>query len=435
MNKLKFLSILAATSLFVLSGNTPAYAICEVSSTANSNLNSMLSDDYDRIEELVDNLTEFMEDDFETHRDEVIQRIDEFETNILDGLEAWWDTNTPNAKSIFGYSVGQVNALKTDQTAHIGKFIDADTLKQSRLLNQKKRAEQHYRLRFSKRVCQAASSVPEGAFTEAFTHTVARAMVVDGLNRNMNMDGGDTGDGQLFSRDVRWNEYNDIYCDPTINRASAGCTVVGPAINLDINYPALMWDNRLSYDLSSGGAGLYENVSAIQDAVDQLVYFEAEPLISREEMEKSHGKQAMLEMRSRNTRRQVIHHALSQMLASRASTTTFNSSYNVYPDTDISEIRTSAGAVDYVASHPGYREYREAMFKDRYRDVQQWSEIDAPSSVLRSRVEGKAVQLQLMHDFYNRVEDMMMLIAVDVASDLDNAGDPADLIKASRNGG
>jgi len=439
-HKIKFLSILMAASLFTVSAHTPAYAICEIASVANNNLSDMLSDDYDRIEELVDNLTEFMEDDFDTHRDEVIQRIDEFETNILDGLEAWWDTDVPNAKAMFGYAVGQVNTVTSAQSADHGRFIDADTLKQSRLLNQKKRAEQHYRLRPSERSCQVASSAPEGAFTEMFTNAVARGLMMDGLSRNMNNDGGDTGDGQLFARDVRWTEYNDLYCDPDINRTAAGCAALGPVPNFDINYPGLMWDNVMTYDLAAGGPGNRINVSAIQDAVDQLVFFEAEPLIPRDSMDTTYGKKAMLAMRTRNLRRQVVHHALSQMLASRVSSSALAATSNVYdsqpaPPTrplEVQEVRNSAGGTDYSSLNPGYREYRESMFKDRYRDVEQWAEIQAPSAVLRSRVDGKAVQLQLMNDLYSRVEDMMMLVAVDIATDLDNAGDPSDLIAGSR---
>jgi len=394
---------------FVFTPLRASYAVhCETFIQSWMQLISLQAQDLANITSYETQMIQFIADDYQTATNEMLDRINEFDLNIRTWFDQtfWQDNFRP---ALQGFTT-QYYTEKVDQTADIGKFIDAQT--QSLVQTYLKRAEVQAKQRLtpSPRVCQAATANVVGMETAKMSRQVSKGLGNDAFNTMDNATGSASADGSAGELNQRWTTYQEVFCDASVN-GGIGCGAMGDLPNMDVRMGDVLWGTEMSYDMSAtngGGTQIYRVMFA--EALKNIVSPFADEPITEAVLNSSSGRETFMKRRSISARKQAVYNTLAQMTGMRTSG-------DVAPS--IQAIRTAAGITDDVSAIPSYREYMEAMFQDRFRDESDIANIDNPSAVLRNQIDAKTSQMQVMNELYKRMEEMTILLAAEVSYDLD----------------
>ncbi|MBV1929135.1 MAG: hypothetical protein KUG81_06440, partial [Gammaproteobacteria bacterium] len=238
---------------FVSFGSDVAKAQCETGIIAQPAINQWVNDSNDEINSSGVNFTsdieDFLNDDFDTAQTEMTDRLTEFHENIRDWMGDWWTNDYRPAQQEM---TQQYNTAVVDQTANLGRFVDAEAQISAMHAIQKKEFEARRGFTPSEQVCQADSTGQIEGKTIRVSRAITGGLAYDAYERMMNKTGTTSEHGSGKDIAAQWQTYLTRFCDPGVNAGFAGCDTGAPATlpGRDIQIGDLLWGQRLTIDMS-----------------------------------------------------------------------------------------------------------------------------------------------------------------------------------------
>ena len=393
---------------------------CETATAANNELTDLVTDELQAILDFTDTMVDFINQDTDTAQNEIIARFDEFDINVRMAIGRWWrDGYLPALRDM----TKQLSTMKPDQSLSMGAMEEAKAQVVTQLNMQEKTVEQDRRMRMSDVSCPAASVAPALGETERMARAMTNALSLAGAPRRMGQVGSVSQHGRAQERNAQWQVYQANFCDPADNNGASGCTVAGPMAGKDTDVNSLLWAEKQTIDMSTAGVGAQNQLLVNTALQNMLAPVAAEPILPTV-VATATGQHELLRRRSMEARMKTAYNVMARMIGQRTGGKV---------QTQAAAVRaaglnsTGAGAdPSLVSSNPSYKEMMDAMTRDRHRQPDYLIKlVDDPAAITREQGNIKALQLQQMNEIYKRNEELLALMAAELAHDLDKetAGD------------
>jgi hypothetical protein len=386
----------------VLSSGT-AFAQCENSFTATSTYNQMAQDIASDLNDFIEQEENFIEDKItNTAKHEVIERLDEFDRNIRNGLSTWWREHfEPALKEM----TTQLHASKIHQTQALTSLVDARLQNEHMQDLQRREIQAMRRFAANELTCQIDSVAQGQTKAVRMGRAAARAMATDSQPRRMNAAGSESVRGPGAEQRERWEEYTSRFCDP--EKGGQGCAgTAGDLAGRHVDLPRLLWADKLTLDMTSP-----DNKVVVDAVIKYMLSPQSVKPIPEEMVSSPPGQQALLEQRTLTARHNVLYNAVAMMIGQRMGGSGVNTQ----------DMRVAAGLPPMGESmDASYAEIMHAVTKDRFHNPEYIVRlVQNPEQVVREQGAVGAVRLQQLNDFYKRTEEMVFLEATAYAAQLD----------------
>ncbi len=395
-------AILFCLTVFAVPGT--AWAQCENSVTATSEFSQLIRDIRTDLNDFIEQESNFINDDItETATDEMLERLEEFDTNIRNGLTEWWkDHFLPALKNM----TAQLHSAGIDKTMTLGKVFDAQMLNEYSQALQQKEVDAQRMYQPNEMSCQADSVGPGQTKAARMARALNRTMEKDSTARRLNVRGQPGAGGQGAGIRATWDEYTTLFCDP--DKGGLGCGgTPGTMPGAHVDIPSILWGDRQTVDMTT-----VENQQLVDASLRFLIAPMPQDPIPPSVIDSPQGRQAMLARRAQAARTNAIYTVMGQMMAERAGGS----------GVDTADVRTAAGLPPAEASSDAsYREILHAVSKDRFHNPEYVVRmIQSPEQVVREQGSVQALRLQQMNDLYKRMEEMVFMEAAVYSADLDS---------------
>lgn len=430
------LSAFVAASAFIAPRPALASGLCESASSAEDSFNDMNQDIVDDYNNALEQIQWFIDLKLmDTAKQEMMERLDEFQRNFGAGFKEWWHDNDegddPEPKGLYEHLkpfTQQLAQARIEQTLHLGQQVDAQIINETALRLQEQRVKAQETYAVNKSACQVDTMGAAQSAAQTASRAVARGFTMDNQQRTLNSrPSGPAPTTPGAYRDqyniakaasispaaeqaAIFKEYQDYFCDPA--NGGQGCTTAGPLAGKNTDLGGLLWGNKQSAKLDNSPEG--ENNRRIRNAVLRtMISPRTAPPVPKDVTEKTPGQEEILRRRAHAARVNTIYNVVSQILADRVE----SSAAGITAD----EIRTASGVDPSDASvSPSYREIQEAMSRDRFVHPEYTSRLlGSPTEIAREEVGVNAVRMQQMNDLYKRLEEMVFMEAAVYAEELD----------------
>lgn len=400
----RFSALIAAFAVcFVLAGSDSARAQCETPAPATVAMQKLVFTDITNINKWVWQEWNFIDEDLtNTASVEVVTRMEEFETNILNWLNDWWTMRyLPAMKDM----TKQLSSMQVEQTGHFGALMDAAIQNETKLAENERQVEAFRRYAPSETTCDVDSIMAEGSTkAQKLGGAISRSYSKDASRVALNCVCKPSANGTAAQRTADYNEYVTYFCDPA--RGDQGCAAPGSMAGMNVDLPALLFSNKQSVDMSSPDARRMARV-----ALRTLLHPEAPDVIPPSVISTAAGQEALLQRRAHAARVNTAYHAVGQLLGQRVEGS----------GVDSQTVRAASGVNASQASvNASYSELKQAMGKERFLNPEYIARlVQTPEQLVREQGAIKAIQLQSMNDNYKRLEEMVYIVGGNVAADLD----------------
>lgn len=383
--------------------SAPARAQCEKPAPATIAMMMLVIKDILNISSWVTQEWNFIDEDLSnTASLEVVTRMEEFETNILDWLNDWWTSRyLPAMKDM----TKQWSSAQVEQTEHFGALMDSAIQNETKLAENEKQVEAFRRYAPSETACDVDSLMASGTTkAQKLSAALSRSFAKDASRVALNFLGKPSANGAAAQRKADYDEYITYFCDPA--RGDQGCTTAGSMAGMNVDIPALLFSNKQSIDMSSPDAR-----RMAEGALRTLLHPEAPDAVPIGAVSTAAGQEALLMRRARAARVNTAYHAVGQLLGQHAEGS----------GVDSQTVRTASGINSAQASvNASYAELKQAMGKERFLNPEYIARlVQTPEQLVREQGAIKAIQLQSMNDNYKRLEEMVYLVGGNAAADLD----------------
>lgn len=359
---------------------------------------------------------------------------------VIEDFDDWFDTFWYyNQKPSLQAMTEQANVMANQQAMAISNFRDAMELGRNSQMRTELEFQGARANAVSQSACIAGSVAGGMARANNIARAYGRAAPAERLPRSTNSRGTAAEKGPLNDTRERFDQYVARYCDASDNNGAAGCAADSPYRNwdIDVNYMVFSRDTIPLTD------------PAVRQATDDLVKNIAEPfvpdLIPQAMLNTATGNQAMLARNANQAKRQAIHTALYYTIARRApgggdaatqaaggtsSGMTAQSSGSF-----VAAVRQAAGLTpDMISSNPSHNEIMEAMMNERFRTGNYTvDQIDTPDNNDRELVIQNAFQVMQMHDQLDLLDRYGMMVASEVALEINEARQSDSVSRARGN--
>lgn len=406
--KYPFWVLAFSAALFVMPSQ--AKAQCETPFAAYPELMRLVNTDVTYLNQFIQQEINFIDRDVDVSWQEIQLRLNEFDSNIREGLTAWWegtDGFNMGMKQALKDMTKQLSAAEIDQSRAWGSLMDGMIQVETQAAKDQREVEAQRRYRVPDQSCTVASVAQGTAKADMMARGGARAFAQGGANRRGNATGTPGAHGLGAQMQDMWTEYLTYFCDADFNAGNGGCATDAPMAGLHLDVPTMLWGGEPTLDVSTADQRLL-----IEASMRYLIDPFSEPPIPQTVVTTSVGKNEVLSRRTLEARRRALYHALGRLYAERLPGSGV---------TNLTNLRQEAGVpVAMTSSDPSYREVMEAMTRDRYRDPEYIIDlIEDPETLLREQTNVKSTHLQQWNDIYRRWEELIFVFATDYSFDLD----------------
>ena len=279
----------------------------------------------------------------------------------------------------------QIHTATIDQSRQYGSYYDASQQASALMKKQQQEYQESADSQISENAC-AATTVTSGIGDSiSVKKAVTQALSKQKFNRTNSKVGSVAAEGPIADMKLRESKYA-LFCDPSLNAGSAGCTVEGELSNADLRWGNTVLNKlTLPYDdvtplatpiTALNGEAITTHGQAYRVAVEELLTNLVEPIVqnpvSVNKANTLNGKTELALRRSEEARRQVAHHALSRMLAARTPSGAAGDGISTW----INDIRQEAGVPTAALSdNPSYYEVMHVLTKERFWDPEYFTQL------------------------------------------------------------
>lgn len=410
---LLFSAVLAATFF----SNGPAFAQCEDSASASNAMNTIVSDEIQVLNDFINQTRNFLDEDLtNTGTNEVVNRMDDFEENVLNALNSWW----PQYEQAMKDMTKQMHTSQLEQTMQLSTAFDQTI--QAEVLSSKEKSEDAAASAFqpNETTCQTDSVGAAAVKAQRVAKALAKSYGYTDTRRRNNATGTPAAAGKGAEAAALWDEYVTNFCDPA--KGDKGCTVAGPLAGQNTNVSGLLFGEKQTVDMTNP-----QNRMASEVALRTFISPQSPDPVPPGAVNSASGKEEILKRRSRSARMNTVYNAVGQMMGERVGVRD-----GATPNTAVSEIRQAGGTHASVApADASYKETAEALSRARFFNPQYVVRlVENPEQITRELGAVKAVQLQKLNDLYRRSEEMLYMEAANIAAKLDER-EPRTAVEAA----
>ena len=385
---------------------------CETTLSAMPPITKLVTQELAAIAKFEAKMTSFIAADATTATTEIVNRFNEFDTNVRRAIGRWWSRGYLPALQDM---TKQLSTMRPDQSMSLGMMDEAKGQVQTQLKMQEKTVEQDRRMRVSDLMCPVATVAPALGETERMSRAVANVVSVQTSPRRMAQVGSISQHGRGAERNAQWQTYRTNFCNPADNNGAAGCAVAGPMAGKDTDVNSLLWGTKQTIDMITPVVGPQNELLVDTALQNMLAPVSAEP-ISPSVVNTATGQREMLRRRSLEARQRTAYNVMARMVGQRTG--------GIKPRPEAAAVKAAANGPgsdpSLISPNPSYKELMDSMTRDRYRQPDYLIRlVDDPEAIMREQGNIKALQLQQMNEIYKRMEELLVLTAAELSHDLD----------------
>jgi len=340
----------------------------------------------------------------------LLTRLNRTEINMIEWWATMWDYNLRPALQA---QTIQINTATTDQAKTYQTSMDGEHETQTNLVVQTQEVATHQVTRDN--VCPPAGVSPgRGA---NFAYQVPKNME---RKSNAAANGkvgstGENGNGQHVA--YRINTYEEYFCDPSGNAGANVCSTTSPPdpefYNADVKVTEIIY-NKLTIPVNDPADG-EKYQKAVEELTENMVGTAVAEPISENSVDTPQAREQSIQRRSYIARYNAIRAMPQQIIGERSP----GSQLGEW----ISKIREEAGIpIDEVGDNPSYREVMHTLSVDRFNSGKFATELmKDQAGVEMEKLSAQAFYLIQLRDYFELLERMSLVLAVQVATLADQA--------------
>lgn len=337
---------------------------------------------------------------------DVLTGENDMEEDMKREKERLWEEVTKPAMQDF---VRQLHTFDIENVRMRGAFRDSDQLQDTLEKQRQKQLHSHRRNRPSGDACVVGSAGGSLMHTWELSRAYNNAADRQFLDRSYNRQGTPWASGQDGEIVARWNNYVNTFCDPDQNQGHVppGCAA-GPEENLDINVEDLFF-NHNTIDIRQTNLEL-ARYTMVQNLIQPFIDNPVAPA----NMNSPETLKTWMLRRSKTARYQAAFTVMNDLAARRIPSEGANNSLQQVRSTEL-------GMPNFKFSdYPSYNEVMRALTKERFWAEEYFARLEEePENVARAKANLSALYLMQLRDYYEVLERVALLLAVQVAIDLD----------------
>lgn len=332
----------------------------------------------------------------------LLTRLNRMEINIIEWWATMWDYNLRPALQSMTI---QMNTATADQAKTYQTSMDGEHETQTNLVVQRREIETHEVTRDN--VCPPAGLSPgRGA---NFAYEVPKHMETKS-NAVANGKVGSTSEqGTAQHMAYRINTYEEFFCDPAGNGGTNVCTgAADPAFyDADVKVSEMIY-NKLTIPVDDAADG-EKYQKAIEELTENMLNTIAVTPVPENAVNTPQAREQVLPRRSYMARNNAVRQMTQSIIAQRMP----GSQLGEW----VSQIREEANIpLDEIGENPSYREVMHALSIDRFNSGKFATELmKDQAGVEMEKLSAQAFYLMQLRDYYELLERMSLVLAVQVA--------------------
>lgn len=332
----------------------------------------------------------------------LLTRLNRMEINIIEWWATMWDYNLRPALQSMTI---QINTATADQAKTYQTSMDGEHETQTNLVVQRREIETHEVTRDN--VCPPAGLSPgRGA---NFAYEVPKHMETKS-NAVANGKVGSTSEqGTAQHMAYRINTYEEFFCDPAGNGGTNVCTGAADSAfyDADVKVSEMIY-NKLTIPVDDAADG-EKYQKAIEELTENMLNTIAVTPVPENAVNTPQAREQVLPRRSYMARNNAVRQMTQSIIAQRMP----GSQLGEW----VSQIREEANIpLDEIGENPSYREVMHALSIDRFNSGKFATELmKDQAGVEMEKLSAQAFYLMQLRDYYELLERMSLVLAVQVA--------------------
>ena len=413
----------------------PAAAQCEPASDTAAPLNTLIADDVDTLNLLIQQEESFMGNlidtalgmniinepplnpNPQTNPGGVIEFELTFVKNVEKALNDWASFKWQPKIMLM---TQELHVAQVDQTYRLGQLIDAQVMaqQQSRIANHINDAQRRYEP--SELACEIDSTGPALAHVFQISRAMNRTFAMDDAPRHENSSQSNyaansgtpsiSAEGKGNEISSTWDEYVKYFCDPTMGDQGCSSPILpAPLAGKHKDIGALLWGPQQTIDPNDPNSVRIME-SALRYVIDPLA---SDPIPPKAASTPA-GHTDLLMRHAELAYVNTIYNVLGSMLSERIGGS----------GVDVQQMEAASGIPpqDTLPGGPegaSYRELQETMTRDRFNNPEYLVRLlGDPSQVMREQTTLNAIRLQTMNDIFRRSEERLFMESAEYGRDL-----------------
>lgn len=333
----------------------------------------------------------------------LLTRLNRVEINMIEWWGTMWDYNL--RPSLQAMTI-QLNTATTDQAKTYQTSMDAEHETQNNLVIMKQEVKVNQITRDN--ICPPAGLPPSRGKTMAYQ--VQKNLETKGNAVTNNKIGSTSEGGTGAHMSYRINTYEEFFCDPAGNGGTNVCTgAADPAFyDADVKVTEMVY-NKLTIPVDDPADG-EKYQKAIEELTENMLNTTAMTVTPERSVDTPEAKEQLFSRRSHMARHNAAKAVTDKIIGQRMPGTQLGQW--------IAEIREEAGIpIDEVGENPSYREVMHALSVDRFNSGKFASEIiKDKAGIEMEKLSAKAFYLMQLRDYYELLERVSLVLAVQVAA-------------------
>jgi len=337
----------------------------------------------------------------------LLTRLNRTEINMIEWWGTMWDYNLRPALQA---QTIQLNTATADQAKTYQSSMDAEHETQTNLVIQKVEVQTHQVTRDN--VCPPAGVSPGRSAN--FAYQVPKSMEVKGNAVASSKVGSTSEQGTAQHVSYRINTYEEFFCDPNSNGGANVCagTPDPNFYDADVKVSEMVY-NKLTIPVNDAADG-EKYQKAIEELVENMFNTITITPTAENALNTPQAREKILQRRSYLARNNAVRQMARSIIGERMP----GSQLGQW----ISQIREEAGIpVDEVGENPSYREVMHTLSVDRFNSGKFATELmKDQAGVEMEKLSAQAFYLMQLRDYFELLERMSLVLAVQVAAMVDN---------------
>lgn len=333
----------------------------------------------------------------------LLTRLNRTEINLIEWWGTMWDYNL--RPSLQAMTI-QLNTATTDQAKTYQASMDAEHSTQNNLVIMRQEVRAHQVTRDN--ICPPAGLPP--ARGKVMAHQVQRNLETKGNAVTNAKIGSPSEQGTGGYMAYRINTYEEFFCDPASNGGTNVCTgTADPAFyDADVKVTEMIY-NKLTIPVEDGADG-EKYQKAVEELTENMLNTTAVTVTPERSVDTPEAKEQIFARRSAMARHNAAKSVTNKIIGQRMPGTQLGQW--------ITAIREEAGIpADEIGDNPSYREVMHALSIDRFNSGKFASEIiKDKAGIEMEKLSAQAFYLMQLRDYYELLERMSLVLAVQVAA-------------------
>jgi hypothetical protein len=393
--RLGFICLL--TGLVVTASARPAYAFCEVGTSAAAGVAAAAY--AGEIAAATTVLTGVYTATITAEQAVLIGLLEAMETLILNRMKQFWSDWEKAWKDM----TAQLHAGVVDQTRQMSNMFDSSNVTQTARTIQRGESQARRQYKPTEQSCRFDTVAGYRATAERTERIVQNVMAKEISDVANSSAGTAAAGGPATFQRSRWQNYQTRFCDNQANAGNAGCTAALPDAGANV-MPSRTLFAKETLDTTNPNTAI-----AISELTYNLTGIEPVQPIPAGALSSSQGKEERQESRSYLAQMDAVSALIGGIVAERTPG-------QAAPE--VADIRTRMGISD-ASPNPSSREIRQATIEQLWDPNYYVNLTDSPSAVSREEVFLQAYNLMLLYRLIEKTERIANAYAVQTANVLD----------------